>query len=292
MGDGMDFSNTAWVKRFLCRSGVGVVLALGGLFAGAAWAQTSSAPVVTAFNSYAHPPFVDEDGGLAADLVAYLNQKLAGAYRFQLETIPRSRLMRLHLADPAVFDGIVLFLHPRFVDDPEQRRFLWTDGLFVDRNLLVFRGPMAPPVRHLNDLAGMRFGASLDARYKGLDELVSSQVITRVDSSSLSDSLKQLVAGRVDFTQTNATALHAMERKPVWAHQFASLPVPGDPEFARHILIGKKNADLAERLSGLVKGMPTDPRWKAIASRYMLPVPSPRLPASTPPLKPLAVAPR
>lgn len=61
---------------------------------------------------------------MAADVVAYLNHKLAGAVRLQLQTIPRSRLLRYELSDPAAVDGIALFLHPRLVDDLDRQRFL------------------------------------------------------------------------------------------------------------------------------------------------------------------------
>jgi hypothetical protein len=254
-----------------------VWLLAGSLWASPAQAEAGKATPATAFNTYALLPFVDDaGGGLAVDLVAYLNQRLQGSYRLLLETIPRSRLMRLHLADTPGFDGVVLFLHPRFVDDAEQQRFLWTEALFVDANVLVFRGPTAPPVRQLNDLAGMRFGASLDARYGGIDELVSSQQITRVDSSSLSVSLRQLLAERVDFTQTNVSALRAMELQPAWARRFVTVPVPGEMPFTRHILVGKQNPDLAERLATIVKAMPTDPQWRTIAQRYALQLPGAR----------------
>lgn len=275
----MDFSNPPVVKLWCLRCAVTMLLALMGAVLGAqAQAEPGHVPLVMAFNTYAQAPFVDDEGGggLAADCVAYLNQKLAGTYRFQLETIPRSRLLRQELAGPAVFDGIVLFLNPRFVDDLEQQRFLWTDGLFVDANVLVFRGTTAPSIRQLNDLAGMRFGGSLDARYQGLDELVNSHAITRIDSSSLNDTLKQLAAGRVDFTQTNMTAFRALVRTRLG---FVSSPMPGEPEFTRHILIGKRNADLAEHLGRIVRGMPSDPQWKAIASRYALTLPRPQTPA-------------
>lgn len=263
------------------------MLVFGGLRAPPARAETARPLVVTAFNTYAHPPFVEDHRGLAADVVAYLNHRLAGSYRIRLETIPRSRLMRLHLADPQSFDGIVLFLHPRFVDDADQTKFLWTEALMQDANVLVFRGPVAPPVHHLNNLAGMRFGGTLDARYKGLDELVSSQLITRVDASSVVVSLRQLEAGRVDFTQTNAMAVRAIAQLPGWAGKFVSTPVPGDPEFTRHILVGRQHPDLAARLGAIVKALPGDARWKAIAQRYALPS---RLPAPSAPSGPVPSA--
>ena len=271
----MDASNPPITQRLLRRCAVSLLWALtGGLLSVPAQAQPALAPLVTAFNTYAQAPFVEDGGGgLATDCVAYLNQKLAGVYRLQLETVPRSRLMRMELAEPVGFDGIVLFLNPRFVDDPEQRNFLWTDGMFSDANVLIFRGPKAPPVYQLNDLAGMRFGGSLDARYKGLDDLVSNHAITRLDSSSLNDSLKQVAAGRVDFTQTNAMAFRALTGASAPGVGFVSVPMPGEDAFMRHILIGKRNADLAARLVRIVKAMPADPQWKTIVQRYALLLP-------------------
>ncbi len=264
-----------------------LLLALcAGLSGGVCAQPAAGGTVITAFNTYAQPPFVDDNGGLAADCVAYLNQKLAGVYKLRLDTIPRSRLLRLELADPATFNGIVLFLHPRFVDDAQQQRYLWTEGLFSDANVLIFRGPKAPTIRTLDDLAGKRFGGTLDIRYQGLSDLVERKKLTRIDSYSLHDSLTQVAAGRIDFTQTNSMSFRAMAQQPALAGKFVSVAVPGEVEFWRHILVGKRNADLAERLRTIVNAMPDDAQWHTIVERYGLKRLQPPAPARRSSTKP------
>ena len=66
------------------------VIVLGLMIAGAC-AQAQS--TVTAYNTYLTAPFsADQNPGLAAELVDYLNSKLKGKYVISLQNLPRERL--------------------------------------------------------------------------------------------------------------------------------------------------------------------------------------------------------
>ncbi|WP_349745060.1 hypothetical protein [Roseateles cavernae] len=224
---------------------------------------------VPALNTYNMTPFVTSAGaGLAADLVAYLNYRLRGVYRLQLLHVPRERLVRIELHDPKAFSGVALFLAPQFVDDQDQRRFLWTSPLFEDRNVLAFLGSRRREIQHLEDLAGLRFGGVLGNRYSGLDEMVQAGVLTRENSTSALSSLRKVCLGRVDFTQMSRLMLESMLAESGCAGQLGHSPVPQSPPFGRRILIGVGNVALARRINEVVDMMPCDPQWQAVARGY------------------------
>ncbi|WP_222103440.1 transporter substrate-binding domain-containing protein [Chitinimonas sp. BJB300] len=246
--------------RYLC-------LALTLIANGFALAETT---LVKSYNTYLFPPFVTNNGGLAVELVNYLNQKLANEYRFQLFNVPRSRLVRGPLKDETSLDGIVLFLNPRFVDDANQQHFLWTPALFSDSNVLVFRGPTAPIIKDLKALQGMRFGAVLENRYRGIDELTKARTISRIDGTSELNNLKLLQANRIDFTLMGLSTFTALSRDNLIDESLATSPPPDDPAFTRHILVNKKQPELAKRLFAIVTNMASDPYWQDILERYQL----------------------
>lgn len=238
-------------------------------------AETGQAETVMVYNTYLLPPFVAETGGLAEELVAYLNQKLAGEYRFQLDNIPRARLVRDVIDPPDRFGGIVLFLNPRFVADAERTKFFWSPPIATDHNILVFRGATPPPIKELGDLKGMRFGAIKGNRYKGLDDLVEANLITREYAPTELANFKKIADDRIDFTQTYASTFNVLQQRRMFGGPIATVTAPGDEPFTRHILIGRKNPELAKRIAAIAQAMPSDPKWKQIADAYLIGLPKP-----------------
>ena len=54
-----------------------------------AGASAQAGPIIPAFNYYLEPPYVVAQGGMASDLVDYLNTRLEGEYRLQLVNEPQ-----------------------------------------------------------------------------------------------------------------------------------------------------------------------------------------------------------
>ena len=241
------------------------------LLLAAAGFGAQAGPVIRAFNYYLEPPFVMAQGGLASDLVDYLNTRLEGEYRLQLVNEPHARLTRARLDRPEAFIGVLLFVHPRFVDDPNQTRFLWTPGMFKDSAVLVFPGTTPPVVKDFSALTGKLLGGIQEHRYKGLDDMVANGTLRRLDALSESVNLRLLEKGRIDFTLMGASTFNALREELPSSTPLVSVAVPGEQSFQRHILVGSNQRELAARLSRIVSGMATDPAWRAIAQRYQLP---------------------
>lgn len=247
-----------WLSRWLL---------LGGAFA-MHGAQSEPIISVPAYSYYTQPPFVTPDGGLTADLVAYLNKAMGDKYVLHLENQPHSRLTRKYLKDPMKFRGVVLATNPRFMDDGDQTRFYWSPVLFMDSDVFVFSKPKAVPVAAFSDLKGKRFGGILEHRYMGVDEMVSLREIERFDADSELNNLKLLDTDRIDFTIMGFSAYSSLKTGQGYRHDFVSQRIPSYNPFARQILIGKSLPDLANRVSRVVKQMPDDPQWQAIIKKH------------------------
>lgn len=253
----------AWSMR---RAAVGVAL-----FAACA---AASAVEVAAFNTYEHPPFVQETGrGFVAELLRYLNERLPAGQRLRQEDVPRERLMRRHLARPQDFDAVLLLLAPAFVDDPSRSQYLWTETLLFDQNGVVVRDDLGREPRQLDDLKGLRFGGVLGNRYAGIERLAEQGLIRRDDANGPVSSLRKLCAGRIDFTQLSRSVFDALAESSGCATRLRHLPLAESAVFERRIGVGRRNRALFEALQRLVAEMPCDPDWQAIVARYQLVAP-------------------
>lgn len=244
----------------LARLGAYAALALGATLAGAA--------EVPVYNTYLGPPFLDAQGGLARELVTVLNRRLEGEYVLRLENLPRARLTR-DILGKEPFRGVVLLLNPRFINDPERTKYLWSEPLFVDRNVLVFNRP-PPATLDPQGLRGLRFGGVMDSRYRGIDDLVAQGVVVREDAPNELASLRKLADGRVDFVYMNRPMFlaHLRHMDPKEAQKLHAVPAPWLPEFTRHLMVGTAEPVLAQRLFAIVRELKNDAAWKHTLEKY------------------------
>ena len=236
--------------------------------AGRVWAAEQQ---LDAYNTYLSPPFLNPDGsGIAADLVARLNVHLAGSYRLRLKHVPRQRLMLAGMRKPAAFDGVGLLLSPGFVNEDRNPRFLWSEPVFYDHNVLVFAATAAPQLESVENLRGLRFGAIIGYRYMNLERLLEDGSLQRQDTGAERLNLRKVALGRVDFTQMNRLLYGAVEGEPEFAGKLAAIPEPGAPPFARRLFVGPHRKALLQRLNAALAALPCDPSWRASAARHQI----------------------
>ena len=222
-----------------------------------------------AYNTYLGPPFLNPDGsGIAADLVDRLNAHLAGSYRLILRHVPRQRLMLAEMRNPAEFEGVGLLLSPAFVNESRQPRFLWSEPVFYDYNVLVFAATAAPQLGSVDDLRGLRFGGIIGYRYLNLERLLENGAVQRQDTRAERLNLRKVALGRVDFTQMNRLLYSAFESEPEFAGKLAAVPEPGAPPFARRLFVGPHRTGLLARLNAALAALPCDAAWRASAARH------------------------
>lgn len=239
-----------------------------GLLSGTVLAAEESVP---AYNTYQSVPFVVGDGGLASDLVGYLNAKLKGKYQFKLTQVPRETLNKTISGD-AGFKGAVLFLSPPFVDDAAKTRYYWTPPLMHDSNAVISLGSRKLEYSGPDTLKGLKFGAVKGNRYLGLEEHFGKDIQKEDVGEELSN-IKKVVAGKVDATiMANSTYRFLIKQMGKQNAERSNLYTSAKPhlEFDRHIFVAKDNAALGKELDNVVGGMKADPAWRAILGKYGL----------------------
>lgn len=234
-------------------------------------AAVSAEETVPAYNTYQAVPFVVGDGGLASDLVGYLNMKLKGKYQFKLTQIPRDTLNKTVVGDPG-FKGAVLFLSPPFVDDAAKTRYLWTQPFMHDSNAVISLGSRKLEYTGPDAFKGLKFGAVRGNRYLGLEERFGKDIQKEEVGEELSN-IKKIAAGKIDATiMANSTFRFLMKQmgKQNAEHSNLYTSTRTHLEFDRHIFVAKDNVALGKELDTVVAGMKSDPAWKAVLARYAL----------------------
>lgn len=235
---------------------------LCGLFPVLACAGAGAAPrEVAAFNTYLGGPYrVDAQHGLAQSLVERLNRKLGPALHINLNHMPRIRVDAAELSKGARFDGLLLFVNPRFVGDAAQTRFLWSKPLFFDCNLVISRA--AAPLEYGGPatFGGRRFGGVRGYRYPLIDDLVRSGALQREDSQDELSGLRKLARERIDLTVMPYSVFSYLATDSALAAQLHVARKPYEC-FARHILVGKSNPALLAALNLAIDGLAADQEW-------------------------------
>lgn len=244
-------------------------LAFGLAFSGA---QGMAQTTLTAYNTYQSVPFVLEaKGGLAADLVAYLNGKLKGKQVFELQTMPRERLNQEVINNPD-FKGVVLFLNPAFVGDADKKKFAWTPAFMQDANQVI--SSLAKNVEYSgpDSLKGLTFQGIRGNKYAGLEERFGKD-IKRADVNAELQVLKIIANERADVTvMAGSMYNYLLAVNGASEGLDGKLHVSATPhlKFDRFMFVANSNAALAKDLSAIAADMPADPAWKLILAKYGL----------------------
>ncbi len=225
---------------------------------------------IPAYNTYQSVPFVVGDGGLAADLVAYLNDKLKGKYQFKLNQLRRDALNKNVISDPN-FKGVVLFLNPMFVDDVPKSKYSWTQPLMSDANVVISNASKPVEYTGMDALKGLKFGGVIGNRYAGMEAVEKD--VQREDVAEEFTNIKKVASGKADVTIMAASTynyLLGQMAKSGAAGGNLHVSSKKHAEYDRFLFVGKDNAPLLKELNAVLAGMRGDPAWKAIQSRYGL----------------------
>lgn len=227
--------------------------------------------VLPAYNTYQSVPFIVADGGMAADLVGYLNGKLKGKYQFKLTQATREALNKTLTSEPN-FKGAVLFLSPFFVDDVTKKKFSWTAPIMHDANAVISGRSRMLEYTGADALNGLKFGGVKGNRYAGLEDRFGKEV-QREDVLEELSNIKKVAAGKIDVTiMADSTYRFLMKQmgKEAAANTNLYTSSKSHAEFDRFLFSSREDTALAKELNDVVAGMKTDPAWKAILSKYGL----------------------
>ena len=218
------------------------------------------------YDYHQHPPFnTGGEAGLSHELVKYLNEKLEGEPRIELWLVNRARLA-LEMSDPD-FDGLVVWVNPAWVGDPQRERYLWTFPVMRDTNELISSIDKPITYRGPDSLKGLVFGGVEGYRYQGIDEAAAGGELVRHDAKKVKINLDLLVRGRIDVTLVPGSALAFFTHVPAYEGKLFVSPFP-QSSYTRHILVPRSRADLHARLNDIAELMDRDPRWHQVLESY------------------------
>lgn len=260
------------------------LVALSGLAAAPALALAAEPPTsLPALNSYAQPPFTlpgDRDGGLAARLVARLNEETAEHASFRVEQQPRRRL-EMTLEAPG-FAGLALFLAPEFLPPDLARSGAWSAPVMVDENLIVSARPLSVP--SLEQLHGLRFGGISGHVYRLLDPIAEAGRLERADAPDHVANLRKLCLDRVDFVVISRSELAGTAPLAACERPWHFVPFPEPQVIVRRVLVRMPSPRSTEAVLAAVARVACSERWRAALASYGLatvgctPKPAPRPP--------------
>lgn len=233
-----------------------------------AWPAWAAAATYAAYNTYLNPPFVRPDGtGLAADLVQALNRHLEGD-QFVLENVPRARFLAMANQRQDKIGGIALFLSPPFLKGPLFARFGWSEPLFADHNVLVFKAGKVPASPMPASLRGLRFGAVRGHVYRFLDSMERRGELHVDEVGDEVNNLRKLLADRIDFTVVNRLHFRALAESFPDLQQLQAMPEPGG-DFMRHILLSPHLPhETAQKVAAAIRSLQYDAEWQRALARY------------------------
>lgn len=205
-----------------------------------------------------------EQRGLYFDLAAYLNSK-TDKYHFSTELVPRKRLDLL-LNEP--FAHVVVGVQPAWFK-AHNARMKFTAPFLHDKDLFVSDARKPLRDKDLSDLSGKTFIGSQGYKYKGIDEVVASGKLHRVDTLQEDYVLDMLRLGRGDFTIVSSSTLSYKFSHSDNAKHFYVARTPHDV-IDRCFMLSRTDTELYSFLQQTVQQMKQDQQWKMLLSKYQI----------------------
>ncbi len=224
--------------------------------------QASAQEVIQLLTYHLHPPFINApETGLTYELEAFLNQESEGRYRFQVAELPRKRL------DQTIEQAgawVALWSNPAWFGDGKQERFWWIP-LLDDSSVIL--SPAAAPVDWTGpaSLKGLTFVGMRGHRYVGIDELVATGDVRRVDNNREEDIVRMLLNGRADVGLLPGSTMKYFRKQMKLENRIYVAPQL-QAQFTRSFFVPRSRKDLADFLTSL--NFPENEQWQQTLTLY------------------------
>ncbi|MEC5161988.1 MULTISPECIES: hypothetical protein [unclassified Janthinobacterium] len=207
----------------------------------------------------------DRGKGINAVLANKLTGMSHGRYQFESLLVPRKRLELLLETDQLLI--AVPWVHPRFFNDLERTRYLWTGPLMEDTSLIV--SPMSAPLEYNGpeSLRGKRFAAPAGHQFPDLQSLIASKDIVRVEVPHVGNALRMMLAERqLDFAVVDKSTLTALKSDPLIDQSRLHLAKrPRTATYERSVLVPARSPALHAFLKQAVAELSVDDGWIDLA---------------------------
>jgi polar amino acid transport system substrate-binding protein len=227
-----------------------------------------AAETIHVYTYHIHPPFVTGSGvGQTFELTSQLQTIAGDRFDFKVGEVPRSRLNMLlknwvngecisNSTAGCEDNWILLWVNQKwgFGADP-QAFFNWVK-ISEDSNSIISLRKAKIAYESPASLVGFKFGGISGHKYVGIDDLVETGKITRIDGSNERDNILKLYKRRVDvLLLPTSTIRYFMHNDPLISSFTSDLYVAEKKhqEYSRNIMIPKNRTDLL----GLIQSLDT-----------------------------------
>lgn len=222
---------------------------------------------IIAYAYHLKPPFITDLGsenGLYYDLSKQLSDE-----KFEVYTVfvPRKRIDKL-LLNPD-FNGIIIGVHPKWFDDKDKKRYLWSKPFYRDLDEFISLKSSAFDYQRPSSLHGKSLAGVSGFYYVHIEPLVKARKIQRFDTIGEQEVIKMVMRGRADIGIVSRSTLDYMKLHNQFDN-IENLHVSSKPHdaFNRHILIPPNSPQLLQHINAKIESMPSDPDWQRTQSRY------------------------
>lgn len=250
-----------------------LALALGPLVAPAA--RSAGAESLSVLSYYDYPPFSTGPGhGLTQDLL-HLLQERAGPLLppLQVALMPRRRVAAM--VTRSDWRGFVPWVSPAWFQDTGRHRFVWTEPLMNDEDLVLSLKSRPVDYQGPASLHGLTLGGVFGHVYPETEAMVTAGTLQRLDSFSQEASLRMLLMGRVEVVFISRSGLASWRKRlPDFDTRVHVADQPRQ-RYQRHLLLSPlMPAAPREWLLQTVAGLAQDPAWRGLLLRYGVDAPA------------------
>lgn len=201
----------------------------------------SAQDLVYLYTYHKKPPFIVsqvEQQGFYYDLAKLLSEQ-SDKFNFKAIYVPRKRLDVMVLREN--FDGLVVGVSPAWFKDKEEKKFLWTQGFFSDRDEFVSLTSSPFEYSDSESLKGKVIGSVAGYYYFGVNEGVRNGDIQRVNTVGELEVLKLIEKQRVDVGLVSNSVFKYLRKAGVVNNVFHFSKQPHD-EFLRRAFTTPNNS--------------------------------------------------
>ncbi|MYM25291.1 hypothetical protein GTP46_21915 [Duganella sp. FT135W] len=191
-------------------------------------------PLVT---YYDYAPFhsAEDSADLTHELAALLTRESGGRYRFVPTLLPKKRIDNMMQFQH--WQGVIAWTNPRFFYDENKTRYLWTEPLLVEADLVVSHIDAPVKFAGLDTLRGKVLGTVLNQRYADVEPMLANRQLRRADAPTLESNVRKLLLKRVDVVFISRSALSGLRHRiPDFESQLYIAPQPRNT-FTRHLML-------------------------------------------------------
>ncbi|MES2934225.1 MAG: transporter substrate-binding domain-containing protein [Pseudomonadota bacterium] len=222
-------------------------------------------------NYYSYAPFSipDESADLTRQLAQLLTNNSGGRYHFVPTLLPKGRLDNMLLDHH--WQGVVAWLNPRFVNDENKSKYIWSESLMLETDLVVSHVDAPIHFTGITSLEGKVLGTVLNQRYADVEQMIANKQLRRSDAPSQENNVRKLLLKRVDVVFVSRSTINALRRRiPEFNKKLYIASMPRN-SFTRHIMLTPGlQPELISYVQSTVAKLSTNPTWHDIAMRYRI----------------------